>query len=86
MGVSLIFLGLEDDDVSVAVYVGIAVAMQAFTYWHHYAILQRNTIQLMVLAVISIFPIGNIINGLILLAIRGTTKAELAKYEADREA
>ena len=85
MGVSLIFLGLEDDDVPVAVYAGIAVVMLAFTYWHHYAVVQRNTTQLMVLAVMSIFPIGNIISGLILLAIRGTTKAELARYAADRE-
>lgn len=51
------------------------------SWWHHYAIVNRSADQLLVLALLNLFPLGNVINCLILFSIRRVTNKELQRYD-----
>jgi len=55
----------------------LSILLLGYTYWLHYAIVQRKLSQLLIIGILNIIPFLNPITAIIVFAIRSTSKLEL---------
>ncbi|RLU01341.1 hypothetical protein [Ketobacter sp.] len=65
------------ENLPILYFVGVAVFAIGYCYWLHYAIVNRNLTQLLIIGIINIIPFFNPVSAILVFAIRSTSKKEI---------